>query len=63
VNIDFETEPIGVGKGGKAVFLRDVWPSHEEVTEVYIVDSLSLFILMLCKHYWKWKILGSFLTC
>jgi aconitate hydratase len=34
VNIDFETEPIGVGKGGKAVFLRDVWPSNEEVSEV-----------------------------
>ncbi|KAH9563288.1 hypothetical protein CY35_05G118200 [Sphagnum magellanicum] len=34
VNIDFETEPIGVGKGGKAVFLRDIWPSNEEVAEV-----------------------------
>ncbi|CAM6049036.1 unnamed protein product [Sphagnum compactum] len=34
VNINFETEPIGVGKGGKAVFLRDIWPSNEEVAEV-----------------------------
>jgi aconitate hydratase len=37
VNIDFETEPIGVGKGGKAVFLRDIWPTSEEVAEVRIV--------------------------
>jgi aconitate hydratase len=40
MNIDFETEPIGVGKGGKAVFLRDIWPSSEEVAEVQIVFVL-----------------------
>jgi aconitate hydratase len=40
VNIDFETEPIGVGKGGKAVFLRDIWPSSAEVAEVRIVFVL-----------------------
>lgn len=34
VNIDFETEPIGVGKDGKNVFLRDIWPSSEEVASV-----------------------------
>lgn len=34
VNIDFETEPIGVGKHGENVFLRDIWPSSEEVAEV-----------------------------
>ncbi|KAM4128978.1 hypothetical protein ACJW30_02G209900 [Castanea mollissima] len=31
VNIDFETEPIGLGKDGKKVFFRDIWPSNEEV--------------------------------
>ena len=34
MDIDFETEPIGVGKDGKNVFLRDIWPSSEEVAEV-----------------------------
>ncbi|XP_024384493.1 putative aconitate hydratase, cytoplasmic [Physcomitrium patens] len=34
VNIDFETEPIGLGKDGKNVFLRDIWPSSDEVAEV-----------------------------
>ncbi|ESQ36924.1 hypothetical protein EUTSA_v10002387mg [Eutrema salsugineum] len=34
VNIDFETEPIGTGKNGKEVFLRDIWPTTEEIAEV-----------------------------
>uniref|UniRef100_A0A8C5N0Z1 aconitate hydratase n=1 Tax=Gouania willdenowi TaxID=441366 RepID=A0A8C5N0Z1_GOUWI len=33
VAIDFETEPLGVTPEGKKVFLRDVWPSREEVQE------------------------------
>lgn len=31
VNIDFEKEPIGHNAEGKAVFLRDIWPSRDEV--------------------------------
>ncbi|HPQ14917.1 MAG TPA: aconitate hydratase AcnA, partial [Bryobacteraceae bacterium] len=34
VNIDLENEPIGEGSGGKRVYLRDIWPSVEEVREV-----------------------------
>ncbi|KAF5738104.1 aconitate hydratase 1 [Tripterygium wilfordii] len=34
VDIDFGTEPIGVGKDGKNIFFRDIWPSNEEVAEV-----------------------------
>ncbi|KAI3415139.1 Protein kinase domain-containing protein [Psidium guajava] len=34
VDIDFETEPIGEGKDGRKVFLRDIWPSNEEVATV-----------------------------
>ncbi|KAI5057521.1 hypothetical protein GOP47_0027536 [Adiantum capillus-veneris] len=34
VNIDFEREAIGVGKGGKEVFLRDIWPTNEEIAKV-----------------------------
>ncbi|KAM5546880.1 aconitate hydratase 1 [Rosa sericea] len=33
VDIDFETEPIGVGKDGKKIFFRDIWPSNQEVAE------------------------------
>jgi aconitate hydratase len=31
VDIDLEKEPLGAGKDGRPVFLRDVWPTLEEV--------------------------------
>ncbi|HEX9188553.1 MAG TPA: aconitate hydratase AcnA, partial [Vicinamibacteria bacterium] len=31
VSIDLEQEPLGTGKDGRPVYLRDVWPSAEEV--------------------------------
>ncbi|XP_024370454.1 aconitate hydratase, cytoplasmic isoform X1 [Physcomitrium patens] len=34
VDIDFAKEPIGKSKGGKDVFLKDVWPSNEEIAKV-----------------------------
>ena len=34
VHIDLEDQPIGNGKDGKPVFLKDIWPSPEEVNEV-----------------------------
>jgi len=34
VDIDLGTEPIGQGKDGKDVFLRDVWPTLEEVDQL-----------------------------
>jgi aconitate hydratase len=33
-DIDFETEPIATGSDGNAVFLRDIWPSRDEVEAV-----------------------------
>jgi aconitate hydratase len=33
-DIDFETEPIGQDQSGKDVFLKDIWPSREEVQKV-----------------------------
>jgi aconitate hydratase len=34
VNIDFEVEPIGKDKSGKDVFLRDIWPTREETSQL-----------------------------
>uniref|UniRef100_A0A8B9KIY5 aconitate hydratase n=1 Tax=Astyanax mexicanus TaxID=7994 RepID=A0A8B9KIY5_ASTMX len=34
VGIDFEKEPIGFNPEGKEVYLKDVWPSKEEVQDV-----------------------------
>ncbi len=31
IDFDFATTPLGVGKGGKPVYLRDLWPSLQEV--------------------------------
>ncbi len=34
VDIDWDSEPIGTGSDGKDVFLRDIWPTHDEVQAV-----------------------------
>lgn len=34
VNIDFDKEPIGKDKDGKDVFLRDIWPSRDQINKV-----------------------------
>jgi aconitate hydratase len=31
VDIDLQTEPLGADQNGKSVFLKDIWPSSEEV--------------------------------
>ncbi len=31
VDIDLTTEPLGTGKDGKPVFLKDIWPTNDEV--------------------------------
>src|SRR5437762_1191232 len=33
VDIDVDKDPIGLGRDGKPVFLRDIWPSGEELNE------------------------------
>lgn len=34
VDIDFESQPIGKDQSGADVFLKDLWPSRDEVQEV-----------------------------
>ena len=31
MDIDLDKDPIGKGRDGKPVYLRDIWPSHEEI--------------------------------
>lgn len=33
VDIDFDKEPIGMGRDGKSVYFKDIWPSNEEVAQ------------------------------
>jgi aconitate hydratase len=34
VDIDWETEPLGTDAAGAPVYLKDIWPTHDEVAEV-----------------------------
>jgi aconitate hydratase len=34
IDIEFHTQPLGTGKDGRPVFLRDIWPSAKEVDDV-----------------------------
>ncbi len=38
VDIDMDSEPLGVDKDGKPVFLREIWPQDEEIWE--LMDKL-----------------------
>jgi aconitate hydratase len=34
MSIDLANEPLGQGKGGKDVYLKDIWPTNEQVVEL-----------------------------
>ena len=34
MNIDITTEPLGIGKDGQPVYLKDVWPTNAEISEL-----------------------------
>lgn len=42
-NIDLTTEPVGHDKQGKPVFLKDLWPSNQEVAQEVAKVSSTMF--------------------
>ena len=40
VDIDLATEPLGTGNDGRPVFLKDIWPSQQEVSQV-VADAIG----------------------
>jgi len=40
MNVDLVTEPLGVGRDGTPVFLKDIWPSADEIQQL-IRDALT----------------------
>ncbi len=48
VDIDMKNEPLGIGKDGKPVFLKDIWPSSKEIESAM---SKSLKPEMFKKRY------------
>ncbi len=41
--IDLSKDPIGQGRDGQAVYLRDIWPSNEEVAQAVAQVSTDMF--------------------
>ncbi|XP_028262605.1 cytoplasmic aconitate hydratase [Parambassis ranga] len=43
VRIDFENEPVAINSEGKEIFLRDIWPTREEIQAVertFVIPSM-----------------------
>ncbi len=40
INIDLTKEPLGTGKDGKPVYLKDIWPSQKEINDA-IASSID----------------------
>ncbi len=36
VAIDLDTEPLGLDSNGNPVYLKDIWPSHDECQQIYM---------------------------
>jgi aconitate hydratase len=36
IDLDLQTEPLGTGKDGRPVYLKDIWPSRKEVEETIL---------------------------
>jgi len=36
IDVDLQTEPLGTGKDGQPVYLKDIWPSRKEVEETIL---------------------------
>ncbi len=43
VRTDLSSEPLGEGSDGKPVYLRDIWPSQQEIADAVINVSTSMF--------------------
>lgn len=61
VDIDFEKDPIGVGKDGKEVYFRDIWPSAEEIAEVCV--WLCAYVPMINNAHSNFTMEFSILGC
>jgi aconitate hydratase len=43
VRLDLSSEPLGIGKNGKSVYLRDIWPSQAEIAEAVQKVDTAMF--------------------
>ncbi len=43
MTVDLSTEPLGTGKDGKPVFLRDVWPAERDIQQALGVVEAAMY--------------------
>ncbi|MGG5289916.1 aconitate hydratase AcnA [Pseudomonas shirazensis] len=43
VRVDLTQEPLGVGKDGQPVYLRDIWPSQQEIADAVAKVDTAMF--------------------
>ena len=43
VRTDISSEPLGIGKDGQPVYLRDIWPSQKEIADAVAKVSTAMF--------------------
>ncbi|TNN00409.1 hypothetical protein fugu_011655 [Takifugu bimaculatus] len=63
VAINFEQEPLGVTSEGKEVYLRDIWPSREEVRETEEDTIISSIFKDLRQRIEKGNMFWSNIEC
>lgn len=61
--IDFEEEPLGVTSEGKEVYLRDIWPSREEVQQTEEDTIISSIFKDLRRRIEKGNVFWSSIEC
>lgn len=63
VRIDFDNEPIGMSSEGKDVFLRDIWPTREEIQAVermFVIPSMFKEVYEKIEHVnERWNLLAA----
>src|SRR5688572_7070874 len=52
-DVDMATEPLGQGKDGKPVYLKDIWPTHAEVAAVVEASVLPEMFQKQYDNVWE----------
>ena len=60
IDIDFDAEPIGTGTDGQAVYLRELWPSREEIAALLpLANSPQTFVDAYRRQTPEWNALQA----
>lgn len=63
MDFDFETQPLGKDQDGNDVYLKDIWPTNEEVAAVWMAPSAARCSSRITPPCSKATAVGRALTC